>query len=159
MSLKYKTIEDSKLTQVNTRFGEISIAPEKKIAFNDGLLGIPFRNFCLANFPQNEHFKILQSLENDELSFMVLPIYSGDEDITIHDLIEKEDILKAAKTFDIAQKDLLMMLIVTIHNDSEANASKLSVNLRAPLVIDVKNAIGFQHVFTNQKYIVRHFVA
>lgn len=152
------SVENENLRLIKSRFGEIIIDLNKIIEFNEGLLGIPFKNFCLANFKLNEYLKILQSSENEELSFMVLPIYSGDGDLMIHELIEKDDILKAAENFSIEQKNLLVMTIVTIHNSPDSEQSRLSVNLRAPVIIDVINANGFQHVFTSAKYSVRHFI-
>ena len=67
---------------INSRFGEISVNLENTINFPFGLLGFEgFKQYVLSEFPGDNlpGFKILQSVEDDELSFVVLPLSQGTE--------------------------------------------------------------------------------
>ncbi|MPY72338.1 MAG: hypothetical protein GEU92_19965 [Alphaproteobacteria bacterium] len=40
-----------------------------------------------------------------------------------------------------------------------ANKTQVSVNLRAPIIIDSASHTGWQHVLSNSRYPVRHVIA
>lgn len=134
----------------DTRFGRISISPAQAILFPSGLLGMPERQrFCLSHFPSDrmDRFKVLQSLEDAGLSFMVLPV-----DLE-NPLIEKQDVLQAAKDVDIPLEELALLLIVSVHRDT--GVARLTVNSRAPLLVHSKRRTAVQFVFPNTKYQIR----
>jgi len=62
---------------LDTRFGKITVNRKNPITFPNGMLGVPDRFlFCLTSFPSEKlaRFKLLQSLDEAELSFIMLPI-------------------------------------------------------------------------------------
>lgn len=144
-------------SEIGSRFGKIKINEENRIFFPYGLAGIPdMRYYCIAEKPDDvfknlPQFKVLQSLENIDLSFIILPI-----DLDSH-LIDNIDIDEACKTLGFENRDdVLMVLITSIHRSPES--VKLSVNVRAPLLIDVNNKVAAQYIFMNNKYQVRHML-
>ena len=138
---------------IQSRFGEISVDISKAITFSRGLLGMPDKaNFVLTNFNSQkmQQFKLLQSLDELQLSFITLPL---DLD---NNIIGVNDIRSAADDLRIAHSDLVVLLIVSVHRSPDS--VKLSVNARAPLFLDVKNKIGTQYVFANDEYKVQHYL-
>lgn len=136
--------------EIESRFGRVTIYPGKPIYFPNGMLGMPDRaQFTLTHFPSEKmaRFKLLQSLEDLALSFITLPL-----DL-INPIIDRVDLEQAARDIDIAPDDLAVLLVVTVHR--EAGAAKLSVNARAPVLMQVSRRIATQYVFSNTKYLIR----
>lgn len=135
---------------IDTRFGKIAIRRDHPINFPRGLLGMPDKNhFCLLEFPVKKfaQFRLLQSLEDTALSFIVLPLEIDNP------ILERDDVVKGCKDLDIPERDLAMLLIVSVHRG--ANEVRLSVNARAPLLIDANRKEATQYVFQNNKYQVQ----
>lgn len=135
---------------ISTRFGKIAIRRDKPMRFARGLLGMPEKmNFCLLDFPVKKfpQFRLLQSLDDDALSFITLPLELENS------IIDREDIDKACKDLNIAAHDLAILLIVSIHRGPAE--VKISVNARAPVMIDVAKREATQYVFQNNRYLVQ----
>jgi flagellar assembly factor FliW len=138
---------------IQTRFGEISVDVSRLITFPRGLLGMPDKtNFVLTSFnsPKMEQFKLLQSLDELQLSFITLPVALDNP------IIALEDIRGAADDLQISGDDLLVVLIVSVHRSPDS--VRLSVNSRAPLFMDVNKKFGMQYVFQNDSYKVQHYL-
>jgi flagellar assembly factor FliW len=145
---------------VESRFGKIRIDITKAIFFPLGLLGMPeSTNFCLADFPDPafSQFKILQSVDDLALSFVVLPLDEYDEHPSFH-FIEKKDIEFAAGTLHIAREDLAILLITSVHPVIGSDEITLSVNVRAPLFLSTTSNTAAQYVFQSNKYQIRQML-
>ena len=147
-------VEDPAETeQLQTRFGIVTIYRKNPIVFPHGMLGMPDRfQFCLTSFPAEKmkRFKMLQSLDDNDLSFITLPI-----DIE-NPIIDATDIVQGCKDLSIEEKHLALLLIVSVHRTP--GAVRLSVNARAPLFMDAVRRVATQYVFHNNKYKVQHFI-
>jgi len=138
---------------INSRFGEIAVDLSRAVNFPRGLLGMPDKaNFVLANFnsPKMEQFTLLQSLDEIPLSFITLPIDYANT------IISAADLRGAAQDLQIADDNLVILLVVSVHRSPDK--VRLSVNARAPLIIDVKHKFGMQYVFQNDAYKVQHML-
>lgn len=145
--------QQSTIFYVDSRFGKIRIDTSKSLYFANGLLGIEqFNNYCLANFPNKtfERFKILQSLDDAGLAFIVLPYIEHNDQYS--NLYEKDDLDKLANELELEREKMGIILITSINRDIETSKAKISVNLRAPIVINFKNNCAIQYVFTSNKY-------
>jgi flagellar assembly factor FliW len=133
-----------------TRFGEIRLDADRLITFPAGLLGFAdCRRFALADLPDRQvAFKLLQSIEEPQLAFLVLPLDLAEGPISRHDLAQACDELGLEWHF------LVALAIVTVRQD--ADAVGFSLNLRAPLLIDSRRQLGRQHVFAGDAYPLRH---
>lgn len=123
----------------------------RRIHFPCGLLGFPNRrDFALVEWdhPNYSGLKLLESLTERELSFVVLPLTPGNE------LIETDDLEAACVGRGIAPRDLLVLLLISARRNG--NKLTISANVRAPLLIDASRAKGVQHLLENEKYQVRH---
>ncbi|MEZ5691684.1 MAG: flagellar assembly protein FliW [Rickettsiales bacterium] len=138
---------------IQSRFGEISVDPSRGISFPRGILGMPDKlNFVLTNFNSEKmgQFKLLQSLDDFQLSFITLPVDINKSVIAI------EDVHKAADELQIEHEDVVVLLIVSVHR-SPSNV-RISVNARAPLILDSSQKTGVQYVFHDDKYKVQHML-
>lgn len=138
---------------IQSRFGEIAVDISRSITFSRGLLGMPDKvNFVLADFSsaKMEQFTLLQSLDELALSFITLPLDLNNA------IIAAADIRGAADELQINPDNLLVLLIVSVHRSP--GSVRLSVNARAPLLLDVKRKSGVQYVFQNDSYKVQHIL-
>ncbi|MFN7039094.1 MAG: flagellar assembly protein FliW [Alphaproteobacteria bacterium] len=143
---------------INSRFGKLELDVNKTLFFPYGLVGLEnYKDFGLVNFPKNivENFKILQSLEDDNLS--LITYICNFQKVT--NLISKIDIEKCCNVFNISKQNLAVIFVTSVHNFQDENANpkqRVSINLRAPLFIDTERNIGIQYVFTDNKYSIQH---
>jgi flagellar assembly factor FliW len=141
------------LEKIETRFGTVEITRKNPLVFEHGLLGVPNSNlYVLADFPSQNLgiFKLLQSLDAPELSFITLPLELENA------IIERADLEKAASDIGIAAENMAVLLIVSVHRTP--SEVKLSVNARAPILIDVTNRYCMQYVFQHSRYKVQHLL-
>jgi flagellar assembly factor FliW len=137
---------------VENRFGSLLFTPMQIFQFHTGIVGFSqYHEFGLCRFPHQtdtHKFQLLQSLEEASLSFIVFP--------TTFDtaLIDQTDALLLAAEYAIAPNALLILHIATVRmiNDTPS----ISINLRAPVLLDIHQQKGIQHVFTNKQYSLQH---
>lgn len=145
---------ETKNVKIQSRFGGVEVDLNKAICFENGLLGIPNTvNFCLTSLPGNdtEQFKLLQCLDDHELSFIVVPAEFDNK------LIEPEDMLDACNVLSINKNNLLVLFIVTVHVLGKER--RLSVNAKAPVFIDALNKRAAQYVLASDKYEIQHMIS
>ncbi len=138
---------------IESRFGKIAVRRENPVVFSKGLLGFPDRTqFCLLDFPVEKfaQFKLLQSLEEDELSFITLPLALDNP------IIERADLVAGCAELGFAPEETAILLIVCVHR--ELKQVRLSANARAPLFIQAHKRRAEQYVLHNGKYLVRHML-
>lgn len=142
------------LETIETRFGAVRVSKTNPIIFPRGLLGMPDKyHFCLTEFPTEklQQFKLLQSLDDVNLSFITLPL-----DLK-NPIVDEKDIIDACADLEVPMDDLALLVIVSVHRSPQA--VKLSVNARAPLFIDAQRRFAAQYVFQNDKYKVQHIIS
>jgi len=130
-----------------TRFGQIDVKSEDIIIFPDGPLGFPeCTRFTFIDEDRAAPFRMLQSLDNPALAFVVVdPLISNPDyhfDVTVDDL----KLVKAKST-----ENLLVYAIVTINK----NIHDVTVNLQGPLLINPKQKLGHQFVLFDSEYTTR----
>lgn len=136
---------------IDTRFGKIALQKKNPLTFPRGLLGMPDKfHFFLTEFPSSKlhQFKLLQSLDDYDLSFITLPLTLQNS------IILAEDLTHACKELNIAVENLVALLIVSVHRTPDRTI--LSVNARAPLLIDSYMRLAAQYVFPTDRYTVQH---
>lgn len=148
------TKEDKNTRKISSRFGDIEVDLSSKVTFKHGLLGIPAAvSFCLTDLPHitTDQFKLLQCLEDDSLSFIVVPSQYDNQ------LIKASDLDEACKVLEFKSDVLLVLFIVTIHESG--NERHISVNAKAPVLIDALNKNATQYVFQNSAYEIQHRIS
>jgi flagellar assembly factor FliW len=140
--------------KLQSRFGEIEVDTSSKITFKHGLLGIPAAvSFFLTDLPHitTDQFKLLQCLEDEGLSFIVVPSQFENQ------LIKSDDLAEACKVLEFKHETLLVLFIVTIHE--ALSGRHISVNAKAPILIDAVNNVASQYVFQNSQYEIQHRIS
>ena len=137
---------------IKNRFGELTIDVKHAVLFKDGMLGIPgHMHFCIIDYPGQSKFKLLQCVEDESLCFIVVPSQADNQ---IH---EPEDMHDACQALDVDPDHLLVLFIVSVH--SEEGKRRLSVNAKAPVMIDAARKSGTQYVFQSKQYNIQHMIS
>ena len=147
--------EKPQTRSIKTRFGTIEVEPEKGISFPHGLLGLPEQlGFFLSDFPRKnmDHFKLLQSLDDDELCFLTIPTECKNI------FVKQEDIHEACQILEYEPELTLVLFIVSTHRSSEEGPTQLSINAKAPILIDTAKKTAMQYVFHNSHYEIQHMI-
>ena len=136
---------------VETRFGAVVFGPKNIVTFPQGLVGMPqCRTFGLSPIPDPRmgQFMLLQSLEDFALSFLVLPLQLGSNTVA------NEDAKEACDALAIPVEDADFFTVVTLRKAEDG--LKISVNMRAPIIVDSKSRTARQYVLANPQYSIRH---
>jgi flagellar assembly factor FliW len=132
-------------------FGEIELDEKSILKFDSGLPGFEnVREYILIDSPDEQSiFKWLQSVDEPALAFAIVNpfLVKTDYDFEIGD----ED----ARMLEIDNaEDVVVYSILVVPED----LTKVSMNLKAPLIINARNKKGAQIVLDTDKYTVRHYV-
>ncbi len=129
-------------------FGDLEVPDDKVIHFKEGLPGFPkIHRFAVLDVEELKPFQYLQALDDPPISlfiinpFIVDPTYEfrlADSDM--------EDVNSADST------NLTVYAVATIPDD----ATRATVNLMAPVVINEKDRFGKQVILHDSKYSVKH---
>ena len=127
-----------------TRFGQIEVKSEEIVTFPDGPLGFPdCTRFTLIDEERAQPFRMLQSLDNPALAFVVVdPLVIRTD---YHFNVTPDD-LKLVKTD--SPDGLQVYAIVTMARD----VRDVTVNLQGPLVINMEARLGHQYVLVDAEY-------
>lgn len=118
-----------------------------EIVFKRGIPGVEhLKEFRLKEVEGNESFKVLTA-SNEEISFLVVSPFDFFKEYEIN--LDKETV----KELEIENpSDVLMVNIVTLGDSLEGSTA----NLKAPIVINVKNNLGKQFIMQNDTYGTKH---
>lgn len=135
---------------IKTRnFGEVDIDENDIYTFDNGIPAFEYlRKFVVLNREDNSPFIWLQSVEEADISFIMMDVYNILPD---YNPIVYEDELN--KLGEIGDDDLKIYNIVVIPE----TVSKMSVNLKAPVVINLKTKKGRQMIVKNEEYSVKYY--
>lgn len=139
--------------EINTKYlGKINIDKSSVLSFPNGLLGLKdSKEFAIINLEDIPHFKFLQDIRNENISFLVINPWDffSDYDIELPD--------DKLKNIDINPKGDNLMEIYTIITLSK-EFKKSTANLLAPVVINLKEKKGKQIVLNNSPYTTKHSI-
>lgn len=164
-SLAYKNDKENHEVGKNdgliiTRHGEIKVMPGDVVNIENGMIGLDHLiNFCLINYPKKKFssFKLLQSLDDVKKSFILQRFEKGIKTNQASPY-GQDELRSIADNYVINYEDMDIYHVISIHEVMKNNVYKLSLNLRAPLIIDRSKRAGVQHVFSGDKYSIRHFI-
>ena len=131
-----------------TRFGDIEIEERDVITLPSGIIGFPeLKQYVLLDHDQDSPFKWLQSLEDAAIAFVL-----------INPLLFKPDYLVEVNEAEVgdldiqAEEDAVVSVIITMPSDPQ----KMTANLKAPVIFNLKNRKGRQLILNNSEYTTRH---
>jgi len=132
---------------LETRLGSIEIKDDKIISFKNGILGLEEqKEYILLDHPGTDIIKWLQSLKDGDIALPVInpgnffPKYSPK--------ISQEDLN------DLSIKDTRQAVVLCVINIPE-DIEQITVNLKAPIVINTKTRLADQLIAQNPNYSTR----
>ena len=138
--------------EVATRFGVYAVEADKTLRFERGLLGFPQAgSFALLDLPGDapQAFRLLQKVDDPQLGFIVLPL-EGDLAAAA-----ESDLQAVCKARHLKREDAVFLLIATLRPTAEAGVD-ITVNRRAPVLLDSRRMTGCQVVLNDSAYEVRY---
>ena len=127
-----------------TRFGLIEVADEEVILFPEGLYGFEKqKRYVVIDQEEAGPFRMLQSLDEPALTFVVVDPVAIYADFKIEPSTEDLALIDATKGADLAQ-----MAIVTLGRRLE----EATLNLGAPLIVNRISHKGVQAVLNDTDY-------
>ncbi len=130
------------------RFGKLEVAEADLVSISGGILGFPeYTKFCLVDPGDDVLIIWLQSLENPELAIPLLEPKIFKLDYTVR-LSAAE--LRELKLDNVNQSAVFALL--TIGDD----ITEMTANLKAPLVINLREKLAKQVVLQENEYTLKH---
>ena len=132
--------------KINTaRFGEIDIDETRIFDFALPIIGFnELKKFIILDINQESMFKWLQSVENPELAFPIVSVFSMNADYSVDipdNVVEKLKITTA--------ESVLVMNIASIPQD---NPQGTTLNLLAPLIFNLDEQLAGQVILSGSGY-------
>lgn len=136
---------------INTRiFGEVTVDDEKLIHFPNGIVGFPeLQDFALIHDAEKGNqggIRWMQSVQEPSFAMPVVDPLVAKED---YNPAVEDDLLKVIGESD----DPLVLVTITVPSD----LTKMSINLKAPIVINVDNRKAVQ-VILEEDYPVKFYI-
>ncbi len=131
--------------EINSKLlGKIEYAEESVIKFDEGIIGITDKKeFIFIEKEDFLPFNYLQSTEDPDFSLIVINPFFVDKE---YDYNISNDDLKSLNVKD--DSDFFIVSIVVFSN----NIENITVNLRAPIIINIKTKAAKQVLLLNDNY-------
>lgn len=137
--------------KINTKiFGEVTIADDKIITFENGIIGFPdMKRFTLIHDEErgtDAGIRFLQSLDEPGFALPVMDplVIKADYDPKVDDEI-------LGNMGDLTAENILVLVSVTVPSD----LTQMSINLQGPFVINVDNRKACQIIVDGEEYPVK----
>jgi flagellar assembly factor FliW len=132
-----------------TRFGEIEVDVDQVFTFNQGLPGFQkHKKFVLLHPDEDIPFSFLQSVEDDELSFIITNPFMFFADYQFE--LSKKDLSELGIE---QEEEVVIFTIVTVNAQEE-----FSANLLAPIILNKKNRSAKQVILHDTLYRTKHIL-
>lgn len=128
--------------------GTFTYNEEDIITFKKGILGLEdLKKFIVIDIKENPVFKILQSLEDEAIGLVIISPFEVKNNYEIE---LKDDTIE---NLSIASpKEVILYNTVTLNSDIH----KITVNLKAPMVINMDKKLGEQIIIDKEEYKIKH---
>lgn len=132
-------------------FGEIEVGEEKIITFDKGIIGFEdWKKYTLVYDAEKEEDVSIIWLQAIDEPTLALPIMRPELVYENYDPIVEDEIIKTLG--DIKDADLLVACALTVPED----LTKMTINLKAPIIINIDTMKGVQLIADNAEYLVRY---
>lgn len=136
---------------ITRNFGKIEVDENGIIDFPEGIPG--FANtkkfVLLGQATKSSPFQWLQSVDSPEVAFVVTDPFAirGDYIVDVDDA--------EVKAIEIRDTDKILSLVIVV---IPSDITKMSANLRAPILINTENKKGKQVMLNNDAYKIKHYI-
>jgi flagellar assembly factor FliW len=133
----------------SSKFGKVQYSDTDVITFVRAILGFEdLRQFIIVARPESEPFKWLQSIEDPNVTFVVVEPKLILDNYIVE--LSQHDIKQLHGTQLLGDYRIFVILTVP-----KGQPEKISVNLQGPLIINQKNLKAIQMVLNNPEYGIR----
>jgi len=137
---------------LNTKhFGNIEIDEKNVISFSEGMPGFEeVKKFILlGGTEENYPFQWLQAVDDAELAFVVVDpkVFKPDYIIDVED--------GEVETLNIGNTENIVVLSIVVIPD---DITRITANLKAPILINTENNKGKQVILNNSEYNIKHYI-
>lgn len=136
---------------VNTRvFGEVDIAEERIIHMENGIIGFPeLTRFALVHNVERKDARVTWFVSLDEPAF-ALPVMDPLIVRDSYNPVVEDEMLKPLGEF--SNDDMLVLVTITV---PKGNPEGMTVNLKAPIIINAKDRKGCQLILEGDEYEIK----
>lgn len=128
-------------------YGDIEYEEKEIMTFNNGILGFSdFKKYIIVPLKDNENFYMLQSLEDEDVGVILINTFEFFKD---YEISLKDDVIKALDINE--EKEVMVYSVVTLNSELE----NITVNLRAPIIININTFLGEQIILDKENYLIR----
>lgn len=132
-------------------FGEVDIAEDKIIRFENGLMGFEeYKDYTILFNSEKKAGKTIMWLQSVEEQALALPVIDPLIVSETYDPVVEEELL--ASIGKIENDDLLILVTLTVPSD----ITKMTANYKAPIIINAGTLKGVQLIAENEDYLVKH---
>ena len=118
------------------------------ITFNNGLPGFEsLKTYVLEDIDGSEPFKLLKSTDDENIGFVTIVPFDFKVD---YEVKLTEAVINSLKIE--VPEDVLILNTVTLNSDIK----KITTNLKAPIIINLKNNLGYQMILDRENYSIKH---
>jgi len=137
------------MMELETTFhGTHEYSKDDIIFFKKGIPGFEhLKKFLIFDVEDNDVFSVLQSVEDSTIGLIVVSPFNRVKDYEFNLDVETTERLKIEST-----EDVIVLSTVTLNS----NIEKITLNLRAPIVINLKKRLGEQIILNDEKYAVKY---
>jgi len=129
-------------------FGDIEVPGDKIINFKEGVPGFPqIHRFATLEFEDLKPFQYLQALDDPPIALLIINPFVVDSGYKFQ--LSNSDMEDIQTT---NPEDVAVYAVATIPD----NAEQATINLMAPIVINVKRRCGKQVILHESGYSVKH---
>lgn len=122
--------------------------PKDIITFSKGLPGFEnLKKYIVFPIQENEVFNVLHSIEDESVGIVVFSPFQFVKDYSFD--LEDEYINELNIK---SHEDVLVLNTVTLNS----NVEQITTNLRAPIIINIKEKLGEQIILKEEKYSIKH---
>ncbi|MPM26032.1 Flagellar assembly factor FliW [bioreactor metagenome] len=135
--------------RIETKYhGTVEYEEKDIITFKNGLPGFEeFHKFVMFPIEDNPYFKILQAIKSPEIGLVTVNPFDFIEEYEVNLSEDLQADLQVEKPEEV-------MILNTVTLSSQV--SKITTNLKAPIVININKGLGEQIILDNEKYSIKH---
>ena len=136
----------------SNRFGHFTVPEEQVLRFPEGLIGFPdYHKFVIMEHPTPNPLRWLLCLDEPDLAFAV----ADPDDFFAGSEVWPQEQMQAFGVGVDGSDDIAVFAIVTIPSE---HPSGMSVNLMAPIVVNVRTRIAYQVILDTDLCSTRHLL-
>lgn len=139
---------------VNTKhFGEIDLDDNKILTFENGILGFEdYKRYTILYDNEDDKRSVISWFQSIDEPTLALPVIYPTLVNNDYNPIVEDEILNSLGT--LTEDNLVILLTLTVPSD----LTKMTTNLKAPIIINADTRQGCQVVAENEDYVIKYNV-